>query len=59
MKISAETDYSQWIDLFHSAEGDMITAILKLLKLQGMDFEEIRGIFTVHLYRQCKFQKEK
>ena len=57
-KISSETDFWKWSNMFHSAEGDMISAIKKLLTLEGFDFEEIRGIFIVHLYRECKYDEK-
>jgi len=57
-KISAEDDFWKWSNMFHSAEGDMISAIKKLLTLEGFDFEEIRGVFTVHLYRECKYDEK-
>ena len=53
-KISSETDFDTWNSLWTSAQGDMIAAIKKLRRLEGFDFEQILGVFSIHLYKEYK-----
>jgi len=39
-------------------ESNIITAIKQLRRLEGFDYEEIPGVFSIHLYREFKFKEK-
>lgn len=56
--IRYEKDPNKWHSLRTAAEGHIITAIKQLRRLEGFDYEEILGTFSIHLYNEFK-NKEK
>ena len=55
--IRYDKDPDKWHSLHMAAEGNIITAI-KQLKRIGCTYEEILGVFSIHLYKEFK-DKEK
>lgn len=55
--INPEKDFMKWHSLHTAAEGNMITAIKQLRRLKGFDYEQILGVFSIHLYKEFKPKK--
>jgi len=56
--IRYDKDPDKWQSLHMAAEGNIITAIKQLRRLEGFDYEEIPGVFSIHLYREFKFKEK-
>lgn len=54
--ISYDRDPFKYISLRDAAESNMIVAIKQLRRLHGFNFDEILGVFSVHLYREFSTQ---
>jgi len=52
--IRYDKDPDKWQSLHTAAESNIITAIKQLRRLEGFDYEEILGVFSVHLYKEFK-----
>ncbi len=53
-KIQFDEEPMKWTSLHSAAEGNIITAIKQLKRLEGFDFEQILGVFSLHLYKEFK-----
>lgn len=51
-KIQFDEEPMKWTSLRSAAEGNIITAIKQLKRLKGFDFEQILGVFSIHLYKE-------
>jgi len=56
--IRYDKDPDKWQSLHTAAESNIITAIKQLRRLEGFDYEEIPGVFSIHLYREFKFKEK-